>query len=55
MLAEHYAHVISEYAGKGKIDPEKLIREARKRVGGGDISRRPGRQMDARSAENRSE
>ena len=55
VLAEHYAHVISEYAGKGKIDPEKLIREARKRVSSGDVSRRTGRQMDARSDENRSE
>jgi integrase len=38
VLAEHYAHVISEYAGKGRIDPEKLIREARKRVARGDVS-----------------
>jgi hypothetical protein len=50
VLAEHYAHVISEYAGKGKIDPEKLIREARKCVAGGDLSRRTGRQTDATSA-----
>lgn len=47
VLATHYAHVISEYAGKGKIDPEKLIREARERVAGGDVSRRTRRQMDA--------
>ena len=55
MLADHYAHVISEYAGKGKIVPEKLIREARKRVAGGDITRRAGRQTDAKSADVRSE
>jgi hypothetical protein len=47
VLATHYAHVISEYARKGRIDPEKLIREARKRVAGGDVSRRTRRQMDA--------
>jgi hypothetical protein len=52
VLADHYAHVISEYAGKGKIDPETLIREARKRAAGGDVSRRTGRQMDAKSANN---
>jgi hypothetical protein len=32
----------------GRIDPEKLIREARKRVASGDVSRRPGRQTDAK-------
>lgn len=47
VLAAHYAHVISEYAGRGKIDPKKLIREARKRVAGGDVSRRTRHQMDA--------
>jgi integrase len=52
VLADHYAHVISEYAGKGKIDPEKLIREARKRSACGDVSRRTGRQTDAKSANN---
>jgi integrase len=55
VLAEHYAHVISEYAGKGKIDPEKLIRDARERVARGDVSRRTGRQMDAKSATSRPE
>jgi hypothetical protein len=40
-------HVLSEYAGKGKIDAEKLIREARKRVAGGYVSRPTRRQMDA--------
>jgi hypothetical protein len=45
--------VISEYAGRGKIDPEKLIRDARKRVARGDVSRRTGRQTDAKSATNR--
>ena len=55
VLADHYAHVISEYAGKGKIVPERLIREARKRVAGGDVMRRAGRQTDAKSANVRSE
>jgi len=32
VLAGTYAHVISEYAGKGPIDPETLIRTARKTV-----------------------
>lgn len=50
VLAEHYAHVISEYAGKGKIDPEKLVRDARKRVARGDVSRPTGRQTDAKLA-----
>jgi hypothetical protein len=49
VLADHYAHVISEYAGKGKIVPERLIRESRKRVAGGDVTRRAGRQTDAES------
>jgi integrase len=55
VLAEHYAHVISDYAGKGRIDPEKLIREARKRVARGDVSGRTGRQMDAKSVTTRRE
>jgi integrase len=55
VLAEHYAHVISEYAGKGKIDPERLIREARKQVARGAISRRTGRHMDAKAVTKRSE
>jgi integrase len=55
VLAEHYAHVISEYAGKGKIDPENLIREARKQVARGDVSRRTGRQMDAKPVTKRRE
>jgi hypothetical protein len=37
-------------AGKGKIVPQRLIREARKRVAGGDVTRRTGRQTDAKSA-----
>jgi len=32
VLAETYAHVISEYAGQGPIDPEKLIAAARATV-----------------------
>lgn len=32
VLAETYAHVISEYAGQGPIDPEKLIKAARAQV-----------------------
>jgi integrase len=53
VLAEHYAHVISEYAGKGKIDPEKLIQEARRGVAAGDTSRRPEPQSDAASTYDR--
>jgi hypothetical protein len=53
VLAEDYADVISEYAGKGRIDPERLIREARKRVARGDVSRRTGRQTDAKSVAKR--
>jgi hypothetical protein len=35
VLAETYAHVISEYAGQGPIDPEKLIKAARTEVEAG--------------------
>ena len=38
VLAETYAHVISEYAGGGAIDPEQLIKEARARVATGEVT-----------------
>ncbi len=31
VLARTYAHVISEYRGRGPIDPETLIRKARRK------------------------
>jgi integrase len=34
VLAEHYAHVISEYAGAGPIDPDDLIARARSGAAG---------------------
>jgi hypothetical protein len=55
ILAEHHAHVISQYAGKGKLDPEKLIREARNASCAATYRGGRDAKMDAKSATNRGE
>jgi hypothetical protein len=55
VLAEHYAHVTASTPVRAGSTPEQLIREAGERVARGDVSRRTGRQMDAKSATKRRE
>lgn len=45
VLAETYAHVISDYAGKGRVDPDTLIRQARDTI----AAEHTGRQTDAKT------